>query len=110
MSFVLKMSTIEQLKLLNKAKKKSAFLKKCPNSVIKGICECAVNLLRGNIPITKQKKNKLVSYKRTLRRLGDRKVPLFKKRRLLVQKGEGFLSILLPAAVSILSSLIHGSR
>ena len=104
------MSTIEHLKLLTKTKNKSAFLKKCPNSIIKGVCECALNLLRGNIPISKQKKNKLVPYKRTLRRLGDKKIPLFKKRRLLVQKGDGFLSVLIPAAISVLSSLIHGSR
>ena len=82
MSFMVKMSTIEHLKLLTKTKSKSAFLKKCPNSIIKGVCECALNLLRGNIPISKQKKNKLIHYKRTLRRLGDRKVPLLKKRRL----------------------------
>lgn len=104
------MSTVEHLQLLNKTKKKSAFLKTCPNSVIKGVCECALNLLKGNIPINKRQKNKLIQHKRTLRRLGDKKVPLFKKRRLLIQKGEGFLSVLIPAAISVLSSLIHGSR
>lgn len=110
MSFAIKMSTVEHLKLLCKAKKKSAFLRKCPNSVIKNVCECALNLLKGTIPVTKRQKNRLTPYKRTLRRLGDKKVPLFKKRRLLVQKGEGFLSILIPAAVSVLSTLINGVR
>lgn len=104
------MSTLEHLKLLSKTKQKSAFLKKCPNSIIKGVCECALNLLKGNIPVSKRQKNKLAPYKRTLRRLGNTKVPLFKKRRLLVQKGEGFLSILIPAAVSVLSTLINGVR
>ena len=41
---------------------------------------------------------------------GDKKVPLFKKRRLLVQKGKGVLSILIPAAVSVFSTLINGVR
>lgn len=104
------MSAVEHLKLLSKTKNKSAFLRKCPNSVIKGVCECALNLLKGNVPVTKRQKNRLTPHKRTLRRLGDKKVPLFKKRRLLVQKGNGFLSILIPAAVSVLSSLVHGIR
>ena len=108
MSFVFRMSTLKHLKLLNKTKKKSAFLKKCPNTVIKGVCECALNLLKGNISITKRQKNKLIPYKRVLRRLGEKKVPLFKKRRLLVQKGEGFLSVLIPAAISVLSTFING--
>ena len=109
MSFVFRMSTLKHLKLLNKTKKKSAFLKKCPNTVIKGVCECALNLLKGNISITKRQKNKLIPYKRVLRRLGEKKVPLFKKRRFLVQKG-GFLSVLIPAAISVLSTFINGIR
>lgn len=104
------MSTIEHLKLLKKTKQKSIFLRKCPNSIIKGVCECALNLLKGNIPISKRQKNKLIPHKRTLRRLGNKKLPLFKKRRLLVQKGDGFLSVLIPAAISVLSSLINGVR
>jgi hypothetical protein len=102
------MSNIDHLTLLGKSKNKGAFLRKCPNSVVKCVCECALNLLKGNVPITQRQKIRLIPYKRTLRRLADKKVPLFKKRRLLVQKGEGFLSILIPAAVSLLSTLIHG--
>lgn len=103
------MSTVEHLKLLGKCKNKRALLRKCPNSIIKSVSECALNLLKGNIPLTKRQKNCLAQHKRTLRKLGDKKVPLFKKRRILVQKGEGFLSVLIPAAVSILSTLIHGT-
>lgn len=101
---------VEYLKILGKSRKKVAILKDCPNSLIKSVCECVLNLLSGNIPITGLQKKKLVPYKRTLRRLSDKKVPLFKKRRILIQKGEGFLSILIPAAVSLLSSVIHGTQ
>lgn len=104
------MSNVEHLKLLCKTKSKTALLRKCPNSLIKSVCECALNLLKGNVPITPSQKKRLAPHKRTLRRLGDQKVPLFKKRRLLVQKGDGFLSVLIPAAVSVLTSLIHGAR
>lgn len=104
------MSNIEDLKLLGRCKNKKQLLRKSPNSLIKCVCECVLNLLKGNVPITRRQKNKLTPYKRTLRRLSDKKVPLFKKRTLLVQKGEGFLSVLIPAAVSVLSSLIHGAQ
>lgn len=101
---------VECLKLLGKSQRKSAILKSCPNSLIKSVCECVLNLLKGNLPISKQVKTRLTPYKRTLRKLAQKKVPLFKKRRLLIQKGEGFLSLLIPAAVSVLSTLIHGTQ
>ena len=104
----MKMSHVEHLKLLGKSKHKAELLRKCPNSLIKCVCECALNILKGNVPLTTRQKNKLAAHKRTLRKLADRKVALFKKRRLLVQKGDGFLSFLIPAAVSVLSSLFHG--
>lgn len=101
------MSNIEHLKLLGKCKNKGRLLRKCPNSLVKCVCECALNLLKGNIPITHRQKSKLIPYKRTLRKLSNKKIPLFKKRRLLVQKGDGLLSILLPAAVSVLSTFLN---
>lgn len=104
------MSAVQHLNLLKKTKRKAVFLRKCPNHVIKCVCECALNLLKGNIPLTIRQKNKLNTHKRVLRQLGDKKVPLFKKRRLLIQKGDGFLSVLIPAAVSVLSTLINGVR
>ncbi|GFT90366.1 uncharacterized protein F54H12.2 [Trichonephila clavipes] len=33
--------------------------------------------------------------------------PLYEKKKILIQKGEGFLSILLPASISVISSLIQ---
>jgi len=99
---------LEQLRLICKSKFKKDLLRQCPNSVIKTVCECALNLLRGNIPLTEKDKKQLKPFKRSLRKLSNKKVPLYKKRRLLVQRGEGFLGFLLPAAISVISSLIHG--
>ncbi|KMQ81718.1 iron-uptake system-binding protein [Lasius niger] len=101
---------LELLKLLQKSKSKKDLLKKCPNSVIKAVCECALNVLKGTVPISSHQKRKLSPYKQTLRQLAKKKVPLFKKRKLLVQKGEGFLSFILPAAISLLGSLFNGAR
>lgn len=101
---------VEHLKLLAKSRSKATILRKCPNSLIKALCECCINILNGNVPLSKHQKNKLSPYRKIVRNLGKKSVPLYKKRRLLVQKGEGFLSFLIPAAVSVLSSLIHGTR
>ena len=102
--------TLALLKLISKSKKSKHILKKCSNSVIKTLCECAINVLRGNIPLKKSQKKRLFAYKRSLRKLSDKKTPLYKKRQLLVQRGDGFLSILLPTAISVISSLIHGAQ
>ncbi|KFM82188.1 hypothetical protein X975_00679, partial [Stegodyphus mimosarum] len=98
---------LEQLKLISKSKFSSDLLCKCPNSVMKTVCECALNLLRGHLSVSSKRKAQLASYKRSLRKLSNKKVPLYKKRG-LVEKGEGFLSVLLPATISVISSLIHG--
>ncbi|GFW09889.1 iron-uptake system-binding protein [Trichonephila clavipes] len=94
------------LKLLAKSKTKRKILQKCPNSLIKAVCECALNTLKGNVPLTKHHKRRLAPFKQVIRKLGDKSVPLYKKRKVLIQKGEGFLSFLIPAAVSVISSLI----
>ncbi|GFW96208.1 iron-uptake system-binding protein [Trichonephila clavipes] len=100
---------INHLKQLARSKSKAALLRNCTNSLIKALCECTINILKGNVPLTKHRKSRLPPYKKVLRKLASRKVPLYKKRKLLVQKGEGFLSFLIPAAVSVISSLLHGT-
>ncbi|GBN09770.1 hypothetical protein AVEN_84556-1 [Araneus ventricosus] len=75
-------------------------LKTCTNSVIRSWCKCALN-----VPSTKREKNQLTHYKCSLRKLLDRRLPPY-KRQLLIQRGEGFLPILLPAAISVISFLI----
>lgn len=98
------------LKYINTSKRKAHFIRSCPNSVIKSICECALNVIHGKVPLSKNLKKKLIPHKNSLRKLADRKVPLFKKRKILAQKGNGFLSFLLPAAISVISTLINGTR
>lgn len=100
--------TLELLKLISKTKNPKTLLKKCSKQEIKTLCECVLNVITGNVPLTKTQKNRLAPHKNCLRKLSNKKTPLYKKKSLLIQKGEGFLSILLPAAISVISSLIHG--
>ena len=75
---------------------------------IRSICECAYNLLRGNLPVRdKSKLKKLRKHKALLRRLAARGESWVKKRRLLVQKGGG---ILLPILLStVLQAALHAA-
>lgn len=102
---------VEQLQLLHKCPQKlrKKLLQKIGNKCIKAICECCLNTLRGNVPLTNEQKKSLSRHKTTLRKLENRKVSLAKKRKLIVQKG-GFLNILIPAALSVLTGLINGVR
>jgi hypothetical protein len=86
----------ERLKLVNKAKR----------CVINAISEIAHNCLKGNIPLTECKKKKLKRYQKTLRLLAKPKsITLTKKRELIGQRG-GFLNLLLPSLVGLLSTAI----
>lgn len=101
---------LELLKLIGKSRNPKLIIQKASNSVIKALCECVLNVLHGNVPITKAQREKLALHKNCLRKLSNKKVPLYKKRRILIQKGDGILSVLLPTAISVISSLIHGAQ
>ena len=58
------------------------------------LCECALNVLNGNIPLKPADKKKLKKYKQNLRSLVNRKFSVQKKKKTLNQKG-GFLGALL---------------
>lgn len=102
---------VQQLQLLHKCPQKlrKKLLQKIDIKCIKAICECCMNTLQGNVALTKGQKKFLSRHKTTLRKLQNRKVSLVKKRKLIVQKG-GFLSVLIPAALSVITGLINGVR
>ena len=102
---------------VNKCKHHLKFLSVCDNKtckqvihssdkdLVKCICECALNILQGNIPISqKEKKSKLQKHKSDLRRLASDK-PLTEKKR-IIQKGNGFLPMLLGPVLAALGPLL----
>ncbi len=80
-------------------KERKALLKVCDKSRIRSVCECAYNVLRGNVPLSKKSKSQLGKYKATLRRLVKRGEGWGKKRKYLIQKGGGFIIPLLLSTV-----------
>ena len=106
----LKKEQLSQLQLLQicPSKLRRQLIGKVNNKCIKTICECCLNTLKGNIPLTAQQKKKLSKHKGTIRKLSNRKLPLTKKRKIILQKG-GFLNILIPTVLCVLSGLVNGS-
>ena len=79
-------------------------LDKASPELIRCLCDCAHNVLQGNVEISHHHKRKLKSHKTKLRKLADRKVALKTKRR-IIQKG-GFLPILLSALAPVISGVV----
>lgn len=98
---------ISRLRILNACpiRVRKDLIKKFPQSCIHCISECCLNTLKGNVPLSSTQKKQLSRHKHTIRLLADKQIPISKKRKVLVQKG-GFLNILIPAALSVLTSLI----
>jgi hypothetical protein len=99
------------LRLLHKAKpsvRKSMLKSQCDNKdFIHCICECAKNLLKGNVPLSSTQKGQLFRRKKLRRKLVLKKTSLKDKKK-IVQRG-GFLSALLAPLIKIIGGLFAGS-
>jgi hypothetical protein len=73
-------------------------------SLVDCLCECADNILKGNVPLTKLQKEKLKRNKAELRVLTKKLISLNKKKAIL-QKG-GFLGSLLAPIASVVAPLL----
>ena len=78
------------------------------DDLVCSVCECARNLLKGNVPLTSDQKRKLARHKGALRKIVKKETPATQKKK-IVQRG-GFLgavlgplvgSVLLPLAKKI---------
>ena len=93
------------LRLLQKAPTslQKNILDKASPELIRCICDCAHNVLQGNVTLSCHYKKKLSQHKTELRMLADRKVVLKKKKR-LVQTG-GLFPLLLSALAPVISAM-----
>ena len=85
---------------------RNTILKNCENDLIHIICDCVYNVVKGNVPgLTQEKVNKLTRHKTSLIKL-TQKVPIKEKRKILVQKGGGFLPFLLPLVAPLIAKAV----
>lgn len=86
-----------------KPKERNHLINKSNESLISCIIECALNVLKGNIRITKKEKKQLSKYKTILRNIVKEKKSILKCKKLIKQKGTAFLpSLLLPIVTSLI--------
>lgn len=100
----------DYLSLIGKTKnkgKRSMLIDYANKEQIEAIAECIDNILRGNVPLNKNEAKKLKKHKNTMRTVTDRHTPIRRKKDVLRQQG-GFLSTLIPIAISALGSLVSG--
>ena len=99
------------LKFLSVCEHKSCkrLLGNCDKELIKSICECALKVLHGSIPLQQKNKRKLAKHKNDLRNLASKVVSIQKKKQ-IVQKGRGFLPLLLGPVLSFLAPLLFNRK
>ena len=76
------------------------------DSLILCLCECSLNILRGNVPLKPKQKKLLEKHKKCLRQLINKKISMKNKKKIL-QDG-GFISALISPIISVLNGLLGG--
>ena len=95
------------LKVLASAnpKLKKSILDGADSPLIKTLCDCANNILKGNVYLTDRQKKKLRRHKYDLRALTKHRSKSSKKK--ILQSG-GFLGTLLRPILGVLESILSG--
>lgn len=99
----------EVLKMLAKGdyRKRRKIIEGASDETLMCLCECALNTLKSNVPLTDDQFRRLRRHKHTLRLLADKRVSLPKKKQKIKQAG-GFLGpLLLPVLGSVIAALIQ---
>ena len=82
-----------------------AILKVAEDVLVRIISEYILNVLKGTVPVSKPAKRKLLALKKSLIALAKKSTPI-KKKKILLQHGGNFLSVLLPPVLCVLSSIL----
>jgi len=95
------------LKKLSKANKKQQciIVKTSDVDFVKCLCECAYNILKGNISINLNEKIVLSKYKNILRKLIDKKISLDQKKKCLITQKGGIIPLIISPILAAIASL-----
>ena len=97
------------LKVLAKAKPplQKAIIRAGDKGWVDTLCDCAQNILKGNVPLTSRQKTCLRRHKHLLRSLTERQS--VQKKKQILQRG-GFLAGLLAPVLGILGSVLGAGQ
>ena len=87
-----------------KPSQRAPILSNASKELILAICEIAMNIVSGRLPITQPQFKKLVKSKTNIKKIASRKTPLYVKKKIISQRG-GFLPALIASSVPFLISL-----
>lgn len=80
-----------------------------PKEVIDCVGECCLNIIKGNVHLTKAQKQHLQSRKQHVRLLSTKQVPVAAKKKIINQKGGALLGLLLkPLIAPLIGSVLGG--
>ena len=86
-------------------------VKRSPDSVVKGICNCALNAQKGDIRLNPHQKKILAKHRREIQTLSESGTSIKKKRSVLNQKGGfTFLPLLLSTVLGTLGSSLFNQN
>ena len=97
----------DRLKQLYKAPPamRKVILRTASDDFINSLCEIALNILQGKIPLTPSQHNRLRKQKKDSRLLAGKTVLISKKKKRLINQTGGFLLPLLSVAIPLITSL-----
>ena len=101
-------TTLIRLSNLSECEKRRWLKTKLDKDFVHCVCECALNLLRGKVPLDKRQRSSLIHRKKTLRELIRRKVSLKRKKKII--QTAGFLGALIDPIISILDGLLGANN
>lgn len=92
----------------SKPHQRNVLLRNATKEQLKALCEVCLNTIRGNLRLPPIAVQKLKRHRKTLEALANRRVPLYKKRHLINQKG-GVLGQVAAFALPVLAQVIAGA-
>jgi hypothetical protein len=96
----------EMLRFLHRATPQAvhSVMKTASPELVRLLCECCHNVLKGNVPLSTTQKRRLHRYKDSLRELTRKRLSI-KRRKAILQQG-GFLGNLLAPIVTVLKGFL----
>lgn len=100
------MPLIQAFCSLKSRKDKQKLLRAFELCILKAAQEMSVNTLKGNVMLTPHQKKVLRKYKKVLQTLSSQSLPRPRKKKVVLQKGTGLFTILLPIIASAIAGAV----